>query len=102
MQKKKLGLILTIEMLLMGLVGAAAGVIGSLPVIGYLVKNPIRFKGEYAELFESYGFEPIMPAEFDVAYFVGQSSIVLLIFILAIIYPVNSVMKLNEIKALRS
>ena len=52
MQKKKLGLILTIEMLLMGVVGAASGILGSIPVIGYLVKNPIRFTGEYAEMFE--------------------------------------------------
>lgn len=102
MQKRRLGLILTIEMLLMGFVGAAVGVLGSIPVIGYLVKNPIRFTGEYAEMFEIYGFEPIMPAKFELGYFIGQSSIVLIIFILAIIYPVNSVMKLKEIKALRS
>jgi ABC-type lipoprotein release transport system permease subunit len=102
MQKRKLGLILTFEMLIMGFVGAASGVIGSIPVIGYLVNNPIRFTGEYAELFEIYGFEPIMPAEFDLTYFIGQSSVVFLIFILAIVYPVNTVLRLKEIKALRS
>ncbi len=102
MQKRRLGLILTIEMLMMGFIGAVSGIIGSLPVIGYLVQHPIRFTGEYAELFEAYGFEPIMPAEFDVTYFIGQSAVVLLIFILAIIYPVNSVMRLKEINALRA
>lgn len=102
MQKKRLGLILTIEMLLMGLVGAATGVVGSIPVIGYFVKHPIRFGGEYAEVFEAYGFEPIMPAEFDITYFIGQSCVVLLIFIIAIVWPINSVIKLDEIKALRS
>ncbi len=102
MQKRRLGIILGLEMLIMGLMGAASGIIGSLPIIGYFVKNPIRFGGEYASLFEVYGFEPIMPAKFDVSYFIGQSSVVLVIFILAIIYPINSVMRLNEIKALRS
>ncbi len=102
MQKKKLGLILTIEMLMMGAVGIIAGVIGSLPVIAYLVKTPIRFTGESAKMFEIYGFEPIMPAKLELSYFLAQSSVVLVIFILAIIYPVNSVMKLKEIKALRS
>jgi len=102
MQKRRLGIILAIEMFLMGIVGVVSGIIGSLPVIGYLVKNPIRFSGEYAELFEVYGFEPIMPAEFDVSYFIGQSVIVVLIFSLAIIYPIHSVMRLKEIKALRS
>jgi ABC-type lipoprotein release transport system permease subunit len=102
MQKKKLGLILTIEMLMMGLIGAASGILGSLPVIAYLVKNPIRFTGEYAEIFESYGFEPIMPARFEGFYFAGQTAVVLVIFILAIIPPVYSVLRLKEIKALRS
>jgi ABC-type lipoprotein release transport system permease subunit len=102
MQKKKLGLILSIEMFLMAIVGAAAGMIGSLPVIGYLVKNPIQIQGEGAELFESYGFEPIMPAELEWSYFIAQSVVVLVIFVLATIYPVRSVLKLNEIKALRS
>jgi ABC-type lipoprotein release transport system permease subunit len=102
MQKKKLGLILMIEMLMMGLVGAASGIIGSLPVIGYLVHNPIRFTGEYAEIFESYGFEPIMPARFEGFYFAGQTAIVMIIFILAIIPPIYSVLRLKEIKALRS
>jgi ABC-type lipoprotein release transport system permease subunit len=96
MQKKKLG------MLMMGLVGAASGILGSLPVIAYLVRNPIRFTGEYAEIFESYGFEPIMPARFEGFYFAGQTAIVLIIFMLAIIPPIYSVLRLKEIKALRS
>lgn len=102
MQKKKLGLILMIEMLMMGLFGAASGIIGSLPVIGYLVHNPIRFTGEYAAIFESYGFEPIMPAKFEGFYFAGQTAIVMIIFILAIIPPIYSVLRMKEIKALRS
>jgi ABC-type lipoprotein release transport system permease subunit len=102
MQKKRLGLLLTVEMLLMGIIGAATGIVGSLPVITYLVHHPIRFGGEYAELFEQYGFEPIMPARLEGYYFAGQSAIVLIIFILAIIYPVYTVLRLKEIKALRA
>ena len=102
MQKKRLGVMLTVEMLLMGIIGVATGILGSLPVIGYLVRNPIRFTGEYAEMFEQYGFEPIMPARFEGYYFAGQSTVVMVIFILAIIYPVLSVLRLKEIKALRS
>ena len=102
MQKKRLGVLLTVEMLFMGLIGVATGILGSLPLIGYLVRNPIRFTGEYAELFEQYGFEPIMPARLEGFYFAGQSAIVMVIFALAIIYPVYTVLRLKEIKALRS
>ena len=101
MQKKKLSLILTLEMLSMGVLGILSGILGSLPVIWSLVQHPIRFSGEYAKLFEAYGWEPIMPARFELSYFEGQSAIVLVIFILAIIYPISTVLKLNEIKALR-
>jgi ABC-type lipoprotein release transport system permease subunit len=102
MQKKRLGVLLTAEMLLMGLVGAASGIIGSIPIITYFVRNPIKFTGESAELFEQYGFEAIMPARLEGFYFGGQTAIVLIIFSLAIIYPVLSVLRLKEIKALRS
>ena len=102
MQKKKLGGILTIEMIMMGIIGIITGIAGSLPVILYLVKNPIRFTDEMAEVFESYGFEPIMPAVLESGYMIAQSLVVLLIFSIAIIYPVVSVIKINEIKALRN
>jgi len=102
MQKKRLGLILALEMALMGIVGITTGIIGSLPVIATLAAHPIRFEGEYKEVFESYGFEPIMPAEFESGYFIGQSIIVAVIFIIAIIYPIYTVIRLNEIRAIRT
>jgi ABC-type lipoprotein release transport system permease subunit len=102
MQKTKLGLILVLEMILMGLVGIISGIAGSLPVIAFLVEHPIRFTGEYAEIFEQFGFDPIMPAVFQRSYFTGQSLIVLLIFAVAIIYPALTVMRINETKALRA
>jgi ABC-type lipoprotein release transport system permease subunit len=102
MQKTKLGFILIIEMILMGLVGIISGIVGSLPIIAILVSHPIRFTGEYAEIFEQFGFDPIMPAVFQVNYYTGQSLVVLLIFALAIIYPALTVIRMNETKALRA
>lgn len=102
MQKKKLGSILFFEMILMGLFGIVSAIIGSLPVIAILVKYPIRFTGEFAEIFEQFGFDPIMPAVFESQYFIGQSLVVLVIFLLSIIYPTLSVLRLNETKALRA
>jgi ABC-type lipoprotein release transport system permease subunit len=102
MQKTKLGSILIFEMILMGLLGIMAAIIGSLPVILLLIKYPIRFTGEVAEIFEMYGFEPIMPASLESGFFIGQSIVVIVIFFLAIIYPALTVFRINEIKALRS
>ncbi len=102
MQKKKLGMILTLEMIMMGLVGIAAGIVGSLPLITYFVHNPIQFPGEMAQIFEQYGWDPIMPAVLESGYFTGQSVIVAIMFILAIIYPIYTVVRINEVKALRA
>ena len=102
MQKTKLGMILTVEMILLGLIGILSGIIGSLPLISYFVQHPIEYTGEIAEIFESYGMEAIMPAALEPGYFIGQSAIVLIIFILAIVYPIYSVIRLNEIKAIRT
>jgi len=102
MQKTKLGFVLAIEMVLLGIIGILTGIAGSLPLISYLVRNPIVYTGEIAELFESYGMEAIMPAALEPGYFMGQSIVVLIIFILSIIYPIYTVVRLNEIKAIRS
>jgi ABC-type lipoprotein release transport system permease subunit len=43
-----------------------------------------------------------MPAAFDLSYFIGQTSVVFVLFLIAAFYPFNWVMRLKEIKALRS
>lgn len=102
MQKIRLGLVLTTEMIILGFIGIVSGILGSLPLISFLVQHPIEITGESAEIFESFGIEPIMPAAFEPGYFIGQSLVVLVIFILAIIYPIYTVTRLKEIKAIRS
>jgi ABC-type lipoprotein release transport system permease subunit len=102
MQKTKLGFILVFEMLLMGLSGIVTALIGSMPVILLLIKYPIKITGDLAKIFETYGFEPIMPASLESSFIIGQSVVVLVIFFLAIIYPAISVFRINETKALRA
>ena len=101
MHKYKLGIVIGLEMFFLGLTGIISGIIGSLPVILYFNNNPLRFTDEYAYIFEQYGMEPVMPFALEASYFVGQSMVVMLLFILAIIYPVYTVMRLKEVKALR-
>ena len=102
MQKIKLGLLVTLEMILLGFIGIFSGILGSIPVILYFKHNPIQFTDEYANMFEAYGMEPIMPFLLRIDYFIGQTLIVFLIFFIAILYPVYSVIRLKEINALRT
>jgi ABC-type lipoprotein release transport system permease subunit len=102
MKKTKLGIVLIIEMIILVIIGIISGIAGSIPLISYFVANPLVFTGEMAQIWESYGIEPIMPAAIEPGYFIGQSLVVLVIFILAVFYPIYTVIRLKEIKAMRA
>ena len=102
MQKFRLGLLVTFEMVLLGVIGIATGIIGSIPVILYFRKYPIQFGEQYKAVFEQYGMEPVMPFALQADYFITQSLVVFMIFIIAILYPVYTVIRLKEINALRA
>ncbi len=102
MQKTRLGGIIIMEMVFLGLLGALGGILLSLPIVFSLYKNPITLSGEMAESIAAYGMEPIMPAAWQADYFFSQTGIVLLIVGFAIFFPVLSVTRLEVGKALRA
>ncbi|MBP7497159.1 MAG: ABC transporter permease [Bacteroidales bacterium] len=102
MQKLSLTFIVILEMLFIGLIGIISAFISSIPVILFLHYKPIKFTGKTAEVYEIYGFEPVMPAAFDLSWFAIHSLIVFIIILLAIAIPVYNISRLNEIKALRN
>jgi ABC-type lipoprotein release transport system permease subunit len=101
MQKMKIVILVGVEMLYITSLGIIASIVFSIPVMYYLNINPITFTGDMAKTYESYGFEPIMPAAFQLDYFITQPIVVIIITILAIIYPLWGISKLNVIKSLR-
>ncbi|MCB0629600.1 MAG: FtsX-like permease family protein [Saprospiraceae bacterium] len=101
MRRMKLGFTVWIEILIMGLLGALTGILASMPVIWYFHQNPIRFTGEYAKSLEQFGFEPIFPAEFNLAIFSMQAIIVFLITSLLALYPFLKLKKLQPVEAMR-
>ncbi|MCU0378184.1 MAG: FtsX-like permease family protein [Bacteroidales bacterium] len=102
MRKGKLARTISMEMLLIGLLGVAAGVAGSLPVVFLGYARPLRFTGEMAKMYEDYGFDPVMPMLLPDTYYLWQVVIVLLILLVAIAFSVRKVFKLNVINALRA
>ena len=102
MQKLKLGGVVTAEMFFIGILGLISGIILSIPAIMLGYYNPIRLTGETAKSIESFGIEPVMPFAWFDDYIFNQSLIVMLLVLIAIIYPIYSVVKINETKALRA
>lgn len=102
MQKTRLGGILVVEMIMIGLMGAILGIIISVPIVYNLYVNPIKISGEAAETIAEFGMEPIMPAAWEAGYFFNQAGIVLIIVCIAVFFPILSVTKLKVSKALRA
>lgn len=102
MQKSKLAAIVSFEMIYIGLLGILSGVAAALPVIIIGQYHPIRFSGEYAKVYESYGMEPIMPFMNVNTYFLWQTFIVAIIVLIAIIYPVRKIYKMKLVNSLKA
>ena len=102
MRKNKLAKIVSMEMLFMGLLGVAAGVVASLPLVFWGHARPLRFTGEMAHMYEDYGFEAVMPMLLPDMYYMWQVVVVLLILAIAITFSIRKIFKLNVINAMRS
>jgi ABC-type lipoprotein release transport system permease subunit len=102
MQKSKLAAVITLEMIFMGFIGIAAGIIAALPVIFYGYSHPIRFHGEMAKMYEDYGMEAVMPFLLPDIYIVWQAVTVAIIVLVALIYPLRKITKMQVVNSLKA
>lgn len=102
MQKGKLARIISLEMLLIGFLGLAAGVVASLPIVFYGNARPIKFTGEMGQMYSDYGFDPVMPTLLPDTYYLWQIVVVMIILLVAIFFSIRKIFKINVINALRA
>lgn len=101
MKKSRLFLVTTLETVFISFIGVTIGAIVSLPIIIYLVNNPIPLTGEYAEAMLAWGFDPILPFAIYPGMFFAQIWTVLAIALLSGLYPINFIRKLQPVEAMR-
>lgn len=102
MKRRQLGAVVFLEVVILGLVGALAGIIASMPLVGYFKVNPIQFSGGYSEMMEKFGFEPIFPAEFSFRIFFVQAVIIFVLTALLALFPFRRIRRLKVVEAMRS
>jgi ABC-type lipoprotein release transport system permease subunit len=102
MQRNSLKRIITIEMILLGILGLIAGMVASAPVIIYFYYYPILLKGDLGRMMEDFGWDAVMPAAWFGPYFYWQAIIVCIMVLMATLYPLRKINRLKEIDALRS
>ncbi len=101
MRKTQLAFMTGIESILIGIISILIGIITAYPIIYYLYVNPIPLSGDIAETMAVFGVEPILPFSIDPTLFLNQGITVFIIMIIAIIYPISIIFRLNILKAMR-
>jgi ABC-type lipoprotein release transport system permease subunit len=101
MKRGRLLIVTTIEALMVSMLGAAAGLAAAFPLLMYFYHNPIRVSGEMAEVYITYGLEPIIAVSVDAMVFGSQAIAVLVLAIVASLYPLLYIRKLRPVSALQ-
>jgi len=105
MKRKLLAMVVMLEIILLGMAGVVAGIIGALPLVNYFRVNPIdmsKMEKGMDNMFDQYGFEPIFPTSFDLSTFVSQAIIVFVICLLLAIFAVWKIYRLKPVESMKN
>jgi ABC-type lipoprotein release transport system permease subunit len=101
MQKYRLQGILFYESLFIGMLGVAVGILLSIPVIAFMVNNPIPLPESMAEAYEKFGIEPVLFFSMMPRVFMNQAITVFVMTMFISIYPLWGIWKMKPITAIR-
>jgi len=101
MQKIRVGSMIALESVFIGMLGVATGVVVTLPLLFYYVQHPVPLTGALGESTENYGFEALLCFEPPGIYFLNNALLVLLIVFISMIYPLQKIARMKIINALR-
>jgi len=101
MKRSKSMAMVFIENIIINMIGVVVGIALVTPVAYYFNFNPIVIQGEQAELIEQMGFEAVIPFSVDPTIALNHASIVLVISIFLLLYPILSIKKLKPIDAMK-
>ena len=100
--RKTIAKILSLEVIILSLMGTLFGILLSIPVAWYFNVNPIDLSGAMASAAEQYNMSPILQFSVSPEIFTSQALIVFIITLLFSIYPILKAAKLNPVKAMKS
>lgn len=102
MRKGKIGLMLVQEIILIGFLGAIAGMVMVSPLIAWFRTHPIELGGDLGDGLRRMGFEPIITPAFEPSIFLWQGLIIFTITLVVSLYPFFSVKTLKPVSAMRN
>lgn len=104
MKRLKLTALVWMEIAMLGLIGAIAGILVSVPIVKYFNVNPLDFTNmeDMSQVYENFGFEPIFPAAFEPGIFLTHAGVVFIMTSLLALYPLFKIRKLEPVQAMRA
>ncbi len=101
MPQRNLVFLVLIETMFIALLGLLLGNLIGWGINYYIYLNPIEFGGNLSEIYSEYGFLPRIESSMDISIFINNSLMILLVSVLAVIYPAYKVYNLEPLKGLR-
>lgn len=89
------------EVLFLSLLGIIAGNLIGFGINYYICQNPIHLGDDMVEMYEQFGFLPMMYSSVDPAIFISTTISILLIALIVFIYPAIKLYKLEPLKGIR-
>lgn len=103
MKKLQLAIIVIMETVIISILGAVLGMLGSLPFVAYLHYNPISLaSSKLGDVYSSMGIEPVIISALEPSVFIREFTIILVVALILSLYPIYSISKLDPVKAMRS
>ncbi|MBO0330347.1 ABC transporter permease [[Muricauda] lutisoli] len=102
MKKHLLAYVIQLESIMISLMGCLMGVLGGILIVHLLTEYPVQFSGSLREVYEDYGFEPIIYFSGNIRIFIYQTLIVLVLATLLSLYPGFKVLRLRPVDAINS
>jgi len=101
MSQQKLAMAVALEIFFMLIMGFIAGNGIGVAVNSYFVEHPILLGGDIAKLYQEYGFVPMLISSLSFRIFLDSTLTILGISIVAAVYPLLRVLKLEPLKGIR-
>lgn len=102
MKRRWLQLTIFLEILMMSFMGVLIGVALSLGTIVYLYFNPIKLGSKMADMYESYGVEPVIEFSMQSDIFIWQAWAIFIIGFVLSFYPIIVLKKIKPVEAMRN
>jgi ABC-type lipoprotein release transport system permease subunit len=102
MKRWKLGLMVWLETVFIGLIGTFAGLLLASPIVYWFYANPYQLEGEMATAYEDFGIEPLIVSSTDPMIFINQGIWVFVIVTILAVYPFRKILRLKPVEAMRT